>query len=54
LILLNEFVNTLSNGDGTKTPKWDQEVITAFTNIQIQLLEYDQFKKNSSRTVKTI
>jgi hypothetical protein len=50
--IANEFVNTLSNGDGTKTPKWDQEVITAFTNIQTQLLEYDQFKKTQAEQLK--
>jgi hypothetical protein len=52
-IAFNTFLKDLSNGDGTKPPKWNQEAITSFTNVQTQLLEYDQFKKTQSEQILT-
>ena len=44
----NVFLQNLSNGTGTSKPKWNQEAITAFTNTQIQLLEYNQAKSTQT------
>jgi hypothetical protein len=50
---LNTFIAKLSSGDGTKTPTWDQEAITAFSSVQTQLLEYEQFKKSKAEQILT-
>jgi hypothetical protein len=49
----NTFVVKLSSGNGTKTPTWDQEAITAFSSVQTQLLEYEQFKKSKAEQILT-
>lgn len=50
---LNTFIRELSNGDGTKAPTWNQEAITAFSSVQTQLLEYEQFKKSKAENILT-